>query len=119
MSKSTLKIYHNPSCSKSRQCLALLKEKGYQPQVIAYLKDSPSFEELELLLDQLGIKAEDLIRKKEAIFKENFKGKKLSEKEWVQVLVDNPRLIERPIVVKENRAAIGRPIENILALLND
>ncbi len=112
------KYYHNPRCGKSRQCLAFLQEKGVEPELILYLKNPPSFEELSEVIDKLGIKPLELIRKKESIFKENFKGKELSDKEWIQAMVDYPKLIERPILISENAAVIGRPKENVLQLLD-
>jgi arsenate reductase len=109
-------IYHNPRCQKSRQTLALLREAGHEPEIIEYLKTPPSGEELKKLLAQLGLSAEEIIRKKEAIFKENYKGKTLSEDEWLMALHENPKLIERPIVTNGQRAVIGRPPENVEAL---
>ena len=112
-----MKIYHNPRCSKSRQTLALLEENNIQPEVILYLKDTPNQKELAALLKKLGIKAFDLIRKGEAIYKEKYKGKTLSDKEWIEAMVAHPKLIERPIVVKGNKAILGRPPANVLTLL--
>ncbi len=112
------KYYHNPRCGKSRQCLAFLQEKGVEPELVLYLKNPPSFEELSEVIDKLGIKPLELIRKNESIFKENFKGKELSNKEWIQAMVDYPKLIERPILISENAAVIGRPKENVLQLLD-
>ncbi|MDX1477863.1 MAG: arsenate reductase (glutaredoxin) [Saprospiraceae bacterium] len=112
-----MKIYHNPRCTKSRQTLALLEEKGVEPEIIEYLKDIPSQAELGRLLKALGIKAEDLIRKNEPVYKEKFKGQQLSQAEWIKAMVTYPKLIERPIVVKGNKAVIGRPPENVLELL--
>ncbi len=111
------KIYHNPRCRKSRETLALLEEKGENPEIILYLVTPPCQKELAQIIDQLGISAEQLLRKNESLFKEQFKGEKRSEKEWIEVMVANPKLIERPIVVKNNKAAIGRPPEHVLAIL--
>jgi len=113
----SLKIYHNPRCQKSRQTLALLREAGHEPEIVEYLKTPPSVEELKELLSQLGLSAEEIIRKKEAIFKENYKGKTLSEAEWLTALHENPKLIERPIVTNGKRAVLGRPPENVEELL--
>ncbi|MEQ8239773.1 MAG: arsenate reductase (glutaredoxin) [Cyclobacteriaceae bacterium] len=110
-------IYHNPRCGKSRETLTLLKEKKEEIQIIEYLKDVPSEEQISVILSLLGIKAEELIRKGEAIFKEKFKGKQLTEQEWIAAMIEHPKLIERPIVVKNGKAAIGRPPENVLAIL--
>ena len=112
-----MKIYHNPRCAKSRETLQLIEEKGVDVEVIEYLKTIPSKEELQLLLKKLGLKASEIIRKNEAVFKEKFKGKVLSEEEWVEAMVANPKLIERPIVVKGNQAVLGRPPENVNELL--
>ena len=112
-----MKIYHNPRCTKSRQTLALLEEKGQTPEVVLYLQEAPSVEELRSIVQQLGISAFDLIRKGEKVYKEQFKGQDLSEEEWLQVLHENPKLIERPIVVTEKGAAIGRPPEKVLEII--
>ncbi|MCP4120899.1 MAG: arsenate reductase (glutaredoxin) [Bacteroidetes bacterium] len=110
-------IYHNPRCSKSRQTLQLLKDNGVEPDVVEYLTDIPSKSELKALLKKLGISAYDLLRRKEAIFREEFKGKELSEDEWIKAMNQYPKLIERPIVVKGNKAALGRPPEKVLEIL--
>ncbi|GAB5526845.1 MAG: arsenate reductase (glutaredoxin) [Roseivirga sp.] len=112
-----LTIYHNPRCSKSRQTLQLIRESDNLVEIVEYLDDHLSADELEELLEKLGIKAEQLVRKGEAIYKENFRGKSLSEKEWIQAMVEYPKLIERPIVVKDDKAVLGRPPENVKALL--
>ena len=111
------KIYHNPRCTKSRQALALLEEKNEQIEVVEYLKTNPTKKELTELVDMLGIKPLELIRKGEKIFKEVFKGKDLSDSQWIDAMVANPILIERPIVIKDGKAAIGRPIENVIEIL--
>lgn len=112
-----MKIYHNPRCSKSRQALDILRENNVEPEIIEYLKDIPSKKELSTLIELLGIQPEELIRKGESDYKDNFKGKSLSNQEWIQAMIDYPKLIERPIIVKGNKAVIGRPPENVLALL--
>ncbi len=112
-----MKIYHNPRCSKSRQTLELIKSNGVEPEVIEYLKEIPSENELKEVLSNLGIQAEELLRKGEAIFKEQYKGKTLTEDEWIKAMIEHPKLIERPIVVKGNTAVLGRPPENVLSLL--
>ena len=108
-----MKIYHNPRCRKSRETLSLILENGVEPEIIEYLKTPPAPEELKGLLDLLGISAEQLIRKGESIYKEQFKGGTYSEGEWIQILSENPKLIERPIVVSGDKAVIGRPPENV------
>lgn len=112
-----MKIYHNPRCSKSRQALDILRENNVESEIIEYLKDIPSKKELSTLIELLGIQPEELIRKGESDYKDNFKGKSLSNQEWIQAMIDYPKLIERPIIVKGNKAVIGRPPENVLALL--
>ncbi len=110
-------IYHNTRCSKSREACSILRDKGIKFETIEYLKAPPSQEEIKKLLKMLGMKAEEIIRKGEPLFKEKFAAKKLTEAEWIKVLADNPVLIERPIIVKGNKAMIGRPPEKILELL--
>ncbi|MGB1317222.1 MAG: arsenate reductase (glutaredoxin) [Flavobacteriales bacterium] len=112
-----MKIYHNPRCSKSRQTLQIIKDAGVEPEVIEYLKDVPSEAELKEVIALLGIKPYDLLRRGEADFRENFKGKDLSDDEWVAAMVKFPKLIERPIVVKQKKAVLGRPPENVKTLL--
>ena len=112
-----LTIYHNPRCRKSRETLAIIEESSTPVTVVEYLKEVPSAEELSNVLAKLGMEAKDLLRKGEAIFKEQFKGQEHSHEEWVQIMVDNPKLIERPIVIKGEQAVIGRPPENVKALL--
>lgn len=111
-----MKIYHNPRCSKSRQILKLLEENGKSPEVIEYLKDIPSKNELKSILKKLGIKAEQLLRKNESDFKENYKGKNLGEDQWIEAMIKHPKLIERPIVIDGEKAVIGRPPEKVLEL---
>lgn len=110
-------MYHNPRCRKSRETLQLIQENGVQVEVVEYLKEVPSVQELTHLIELLGITPEQLLRKGEAVYKEQFKGKSLSDKEWIKAMVEHPKLIERPIVVKGNQAILGRPPENVLALL--
>lgn len=112
-----MKIYHNPRCSKSRQTLAILEEKGVTFEIIDYLNQVPTKNELKAILKKLNLTAEKLIRKGEDIFKEKYKGKTLTEEEWIDAMIQNPKLIERPIVVKEEKAVLGRPPENVLELL--
>ncbi len=112
-----MQIFHNPRCTKSRQMLQLLKDKNIEVEVIEYLKNPPSEKELKTILTKLDIPAEKLLRKKEAIFKENFSGKTLSEDDCIKAMLEYPRLIERPIVIKGDKAIIGRPTENINDLI--
>ena len=111
------KIYHNPRCSKSRQTLEILKSNGIEPQIIEYLKDVPTKEELTELLQKLNMQAVDILRKGEAAYKENYKGKDLSNEEWIEAMVKFPKLIERPIVVKNKKAVLGRPPAKVLDLI--
>jgi arsenate reductase len=112
-----MKIYHNPRCSKSRQGLAILEESNNPFEVIKYLDNPFAQEELVELLKLLDIKPIDLVRKNEAIWKENYKGKTLSDKEIILAMVNHPKLIERPIVVNKGKAVIGRPPEIIKTIL--
>ena len=103
-------IYHNPRCSKSRQTLALLEEQGIEPLVVDYLKAPPSAAELQAILKKLKMKPRDLIRKGEAVYKElGLDSEKLTDEKLIRAMVDNPILIERPIVVAGGKAKIGRP----------
>ncbi len=112
-----MKIYHNPRCSKSRQTLQLLEENGQSPEIILYLDDAPTFDDIIGLLKKLKMPAKDLIRKGEKIYKESFKGKELTEDQWIEAMVDHPKLMERPIVVKGGKAVLGRPPSNVIDLL--
>lgn len=111
-----MKIYHNPRCSKSRQTLALIKEAGIEPEIIEYLKTVPTTAELNDLLIRLNLKASDILRKGEAAYKEIIKGKTFEEEELIQIMIENPKLIERPIVVRGNKAVLGRPPEKVIEL---
>ena len=111
-----MKIYHNPRCRKSRETLNLLQENSVNIEVVEYLKDTLSVEELKELIQYLGISPIQLVRTKELIWRENFKGRNLSEDEIIHAMVDYPKLIERPIVVNDNKAVLGRPPENVLKL---
>lgn len=110
-------IYHNPRCSKSRSTLALLREKGVEPTIIEYLQAPPTRAQLRAILEKLRMKPEQIVRKGEEVFKRKYSGKSLSDEQWLDALVRDPILIERPIVVKGERAALGRPPENVLRLL--
>ena len=110
-------VYHNPRCSKSRCALDLLKEKGLEYDVIEYMSHVPTADELKVVINKLGIRPEDLIRKNEDDFKEHFKGKELSDVEWIEAMIKFPKLIERPIVIRDNKAVVARPTERILEIL--
>lgn len=108
-------IYHNPRCSKSRQALALVENR--KPLVIEYMKHPLTEAELKSVVEKLGIKAEELIRKGEAIYKEQYKDKTISEDQWIKAMIKHPELMERPIVVKGKKALVARPPEKALELL--
>ncbi len=112
-----IEIYHNPRCSKSRETLKLLEAKGIQPKIVEYLNDIPTENELKSILDKLGISAYELLRRKEPVFRDHFKGKELSESEWIKAMIEYPKLIERPIVINGNKAKIGRPPEKVLDII--
>ncbi|EMI15863.1 arsenate reductase [Rhodopirellula maiorica SM1] len=113
-------IYHNPRCSKSRQAVELLESHGVEFDVVKYLDAPPSEKELGRIVKLLGIKPEQLVRKKEKLFGELGLGdKQLSDNDWIATLAAHPKLIERPIVVHGKKAAIGRPLENITQLLDE
>ncbi len=112
-----MKIYHNPRCRKSRETLNIIRNHGIDPEVILYLETPPSRKEIKEVLDKLGICALDLVRKEEKLFKESYKGKEFSEEEWIQILADNPKLIQRPVVIDGKKAIIGRPPESVHILL--
>ncbi len=111
-------LYHNPRCSKSRAALALLQEHGIEPRIVLYLETPPSRDTLAQLVEQLGSPAEALVRTGEDIYKAEFKGKQLSNDAWLDALAAHPKLIERPIVVRGERAVIGRPPGRVLELLD-
>ncbi|MBD1571905.1 arsenate reductase (glutaredoxin) [Vibrio sp. S17_S38] len=112
-------IYHNPRCSKSRQTLDLLTQKGIQPDVIKYLEDTPSIETLKTIYQQLGLTSvRDMMRTKEDVYKElNLADDSLSDDALFNAMQQNPKLIERPIVVTNNKARLGRPPEQVLEIL--
>src|SRR5215471_1786861 len=114
---STVTIYHNPRCTKSRATLNLVEQQGGDIKVIEYLETPPTAKELEALLAKLGVEPEQLVRKGEDVYKKEYAGKTLSRAQWIGAMVRHPILIERPIVVAGERAVIGRPPENVLTLL--
>jgi arsenate reductase (glutaredoxin) len=116
---SEFTIYHNPRCSKSRATLELLRQRGIEPDVVLYLETPPTAEELRAIIAKLGIEPEQLVRKGEDVFKSKYAGKALSEAQWIEAMVDDPVLIERPIVVHGERAVIGRPPVKVEPLLSD
>ena len=118
MLNDDLTIYHNPKCSKSRETLALLEGRGIRPRIVEYLKAPPTAAELSAIVARLGIRPESLVRKSEKIYKAKYAGKTLTDAQWIDAMVRDPILIERPIVVTGKRAEIGRPPERALRLLD-
>lgn len=112
------RIYHNPRCGKSRSACALIAERGVDAEVVEYLKHPLGRDELRALLDKLGLKPQDLIRRGEAVFKEHFAGKALDDEEWIDAMVAYPILMERPIVVRGERAVVARPPERVAELFD-
>ena len=114
----SVKIYHNPRCSKSRQTMAILEEEGIEPEVIEYLKTPPSEDEIREIITMLGIRPRDLMRRKEKIYKELELGDdSLPDDALIMAMASHPQLIERPIVIKDGKAAIGRPPKKVLDIL--
>lgn len=112
-----IKIYHNPRCRKSREGLEILEQSGKDFETVKYLEDIPTKSELHSVIKILGISPEQLVRKNEAVWKENFKGKKMSDDEIIEAMVKHPKLIERPIVINDGKAVIGRPPETIKTII--
>ena len=112
-----IQIYHNSRCGKSRECLAFLEKSGKTYEIIKYLDEVPSFEELKTIITKLGIKPIELVRQKEKVWIENYKNKDLSNDEIIQTMISNPILIERPIVINGNKAVIARPLEKINTII--
>ncbi|MFD1602548.1 arsenate reductase (glutaredoxin) [Flavobacterium artemisiae] len=113
-----IQIYHNPRCGKSRNCLAFIENTNQEFEIIPYLTETPTFEELKSLLQKLNLAPLQLVRTKEKIWIENYKGKDLNDEETIQAMVDNPILIERPIVIKDGKAIIGRDLELVASFLD-
>lgn len=113
-----IQILYNPRCSKCREALNLLEGESCEIEIVEYLKNIPTKKEIKNILDKLGLKAFDIVRKKEAVYLEKFKNKTFTNEEWIQLLIENPILIERPIVIDGYKAIIGRPPELVVDLLN-
>ncbi len=114
----SISIYHNPRCSKSRQALKLLEEKGVQPEIVKYLDTPPDHATLARILKMLGLEPRELMRKKEKEYKElELSDQQLTREQLIDAMVAHPQLIERPIVIKDGKAALGRPPESVLAVL--
>ena len=118
MGNEELKIYHNSRCRISREALQLIQQRGFNPDIIQYLNDPPSKEELKNILAILNYKPIELVRTNEEIWKRNFKNKTLNENDIINAMIDYPKLIERPIIINKNKAVVGRPPENVLKILS-
>ncbi len=112
-----IKIYHNPRCSKSREGLGILEKSKSEYEIVEYLKTIPTEAEIKEIVSLLQIKPEQLVRKNEIIWKEHYKGKRLSDNELIKIMVEHPKLIERPIVINGNKAVVGRPPEIIKTII--
>lgn len=117
MSINMLKIYYKPTCSTCRKALDLIKNQTSEPvEIVEYMKSRPTAKEIKEIVELLGIKPHDLVRKKEELYKNEFRDKQLNDLEWIETLAKYPELIERPIVIKDGKALIGRPPEIIQTL---
>ena len=112
-----IQILHNPRCGKSRECLSFIQESGKEFEIIKYLENVPTFEALSKIIEKLDLKPIEVVRQKEKIWIENFKGKELSDVEIIKAMVSNPILIERPIVINNKKAVIARPFVKIESIL--
>ena len=112
-----MKIYHNPRCSKSRNGLKYLNEKGYEFEVVKYLDEGISEEELTDIISKTGKRPFDFVRTQEDLYKQEYKGKEFSDKEWIKILAENPKLLHRPIVVNGDKAVLGNPPENVEGII--
>lgn len=110
-------LFYNPRCAKCREALSILNGQGCEVKIIEYLKDAPTERVLKEVLKKLGLKPEDLLRKKETLFAEKYKNKKLTDAQWIKVIHQNPVLIERPVAIYGNKAVIGRPAERVVEIL--
>lgn len=117
INSNPIDFFHNPRCQKSREALQILEDAGRSPRIMLYLDTPLTVQDLKSVLKKLGISAFDLVRKDESLYKEKFKGKLFSEDEWVKVMVENPKLIQRPIAIMDDKAVIGRPPERVLELI--
>lgn len=110
-------LYHNPRCSKSRQALQLLEEEGETIEIVKYLENPPTHQELKQVIELLGIDPIELVRTQEPDWRENYKGKNLTNEEVIDAMIQHPKLIERPIAIKGTHAVVGRPPEKVLDIL--
>lgn len=112
-----MKIYHNPRCRKSRAGLQHLQENGVEAEIVDYLKNPLTVDELKGLFQKLGKKPFEMVRTQEEVYKKELKGKEFSDEEWIKIISENPKLLQRPIVVKGEKAVWGQPVEEIDKLL--
>jgi arsenate reductase len=112
-----IKMYHNPRCGKSRSCLALLEQSGQEYEIVKYLEQRPTVTEVVSLLQKLNKKPLELVRQKEKIWIENFKNKTMTDDEIIESMISNPILIERPILIKKDKAIIGRELDQVTAFI--
>lgn len=112
-----IQVYHNPRCGKSRSCLAFLDDANQDYEIIPYLTETPTFDELKSLIEKLNLEPIELVRTKEKIWIDEFKGKILTDSQIIQAMTDNPILIERPIVIKDGKAIIGRDLDKVASFL--
>ena len=110
-------ILHNSRCGKSRDAMKILEDSGVEFQVREYLKEELTFEELKQIITDLGVEASDIVRTNEVIWKENFKGQNYSTEDLIQIMIENPKLIQRPIVLKDGNGVVGRPVELVAEFL--
>ena len=106
-------VYHNPRCTTSREVLEILKKRGEEIKIVKYLVDPPTYEEMKEILRKLNLRPMYLLRKEEDLYKKNFKGKYFTDDQWTRILIDNPILIQRPVVVRGNMAVVARPPKRI------
>tara|TARA_B100001758_G_C18281156_1_gene541715 strand:- start:548 stop:898 length:351 start_codon:yes stop_codon:yes gene_type:complete len=113
-----MKIYHNPRCTKSRNALKLIQEKGFDIEIVEYLKTPLNTNELSSIIKLLGLTPIEIVRKNEEVFKKEFKGKDLTEEQWLKALISNPKLIQRPIITTQKKGIIGRDENELSKFLN-
>ncbi len=112
-----IQILHNPRCKKSREALELLKSRGFDPEIIYYLKTTPDREFIREVVKKMNIPALEWVRKKETIYKTEYKDRSMSDKDWIDALAKHPELMERPVIINGEKAVIGRPTEKILEII--